>query len=223
MYWERRCRTSDLDNILSFVSLIIKNKDLKHIELCSMLCGRLDGRRVWARMDTCLSVAESLRSSPEIFTILFVNLLYPNALPTKVYIVKTMDFPVIMYRYESWTIRKAEHQKLMLLNCGAGEESQGSFGQHGDQTSQSERKTTLNIHWKDWCWSCPVDVKSWLIGKDPDAGKDWGQEEKEATEEKMVEWHHRLNGHEFEQTRGDGEAQGTRCATAHIVTESDTT
>ena len=80
------------------------------------------------RMDTCISVAESFRSSPEIFTILFVNLLYPNALPTKVYIIKTMDFPVIMYRYESWTIRKAEHQKLMLLNCGAGEESQGSFG-----------------------------------------------------------------------------------------------
>ena len=43
---EIRCRTTDSDNILSFVSLIIKNKDLKHIELCSMLCGRLDGRRV---------------------------------------------------------------------------------------------------------------------------------------------------------------------------------
>ena len=44
----------------------------------------------------------------------------------------------------------------------------------------------------------PPDVKSWLIGKDPDAGKDWGQEEKGTTEDEMVEWHHWLNGHEFE-------------------------
>ena len=43
----------------------------------------------------------------------------------------------------------------------------------------------------------PPDPKSWLIGKDPDAGKDWGQEEKGTTEDEMVGWHHRLNGHEF--------------------------
>ena len=43
-----------------------------------------------------------------------------------------------------------------------------------------------------------TDVKSWLIGKDPDAGKDWGQEEKGTTEDEMAGWHHRLNGHEFE-------------------------
>ena len=43
----------------------------------------------------------------------------------------------------------------------------------------------------------PHDVKSWLIGKDPDAGKDWGQEEKGTTEDEMVGWHHWLNGHEF--------------------------
>ena len=54
----------------------------------------------------------------------------------------------------------------------------------------------------------PPDAKSWLIGKDPDAGKDWGQEEKGVTEDKMVGWHHRLNGHEFEQALGDGEGQG---------------
>ena len=43
----------------------------------------------------------------------------------------------------------------------------------------------------------PPDAKSWLIGKDPEAGKDWGQEEKGKTEDEMVEWHHRLDGHEF--------------------------
>ena len=55
----------------------------------------------------------------------------------------------------------------------------------------------------------PPDVKNWLIGKDPDAGKDWGQEEKGETEDEMVGWHHRLNGHEFEQASGDGEGQGS--------------
>ena len=49
----------------------------------------------------------------------------------------------------------------------------------------------------------PPDEKSWLTGKDPDAGKYWGQEEKEATEVEMVGWHHWLNGHEFEQSLGD--------------------
>ena len=53
----------------------------------------------------------------------------------------------------------------------------------------------------------PLDVKSWLIGEDPDAGKDWRQEEKAETEDEMVGWHHRLNGHEIGQTLGDGEGQ----------------
>ena len=53
----------------------------------------------------------------------------------------------------------------------------------------------------------PPDAKSWLIGKDPDAGRDWGQEEKIATEDEMVGWHHWFNGHEFEQTQGDSEGQ----------------
>ena len=54
----------------------------------------------------------------------------------------------------------------------------------------------------------PPDVKSWLIGKDPDAGKDWRQEEKRTTEDEMVGWHYWLNGHEFEQTLGVGDGQG---------------
>jgi len=54
----------------------------------------------------------------------------------------------------------------------------------------------------------PPDAKSWLIGKDSDAQKDWGQEEKEVTEDEMVGWHHWLNGHEFEQTQRDSEGQG---------------
>ena len=53
------------------------------------------------------------------------------------------------------------------------------------------------------------DTKSQLIGKDPDAGKDWGKEEKRVTEDEMVGWHHWLNGHAFEQTPSDSEGQGS--------------
>ena len=65
-----------------------------------------------------------------------------------------------------------------------------------------------------WCWRRILRVpwtarRSILKENNPDTGKDWGQEEKGASEDKMAGWHHRLNGHEFEQTWGDGEAQGT--------------
>ena len=69
----------------------------------------------------------------------------------------------------------------------------------------------------------PPDVKTWLIGKDSGAGKDWGQEEKGMTEDEMVEWHHWLNGHEFEQTLGDSERQGIlECCSPRGPKESDT-
>ena len=55
----------------------------------------------------------------------------------------------------------------------------------------------------------PPDVKNWLVGKDPDAGKDWRQEEKGMTEDEMVGWHHRLDGHEFKQVLGVGDGQGS--------------
>ena len=55
----------------------------------------------------------------------------------------------------------------------------------------------------------PPNVKKWLIGKDRDAGKDWGQEEKGITEDEMIGWHHWLIGHEFEQTLGDSGGQGS--------------
>ena len=70
----------------------------------------------------------------------------------------------------------------------------------------------------------PPHVKSWLIGKDPDAGRDWGQEEKETTEDEMVGWHHRLDGHEFEWTAGVGDGQGgLACCNSWGCKESDTT
>ena len=74
-------------------------------------------------------------------------------LPTKVCLVKAIVFPVVMYGCESWTIKKAEHWRMMLLNCGVGEDSWESLGLQRDPTSPSSRKSVLNIHWKDWCWS----------------------------------------------------------------------
>ena len=70
----------------------------------------------------------------------------------------------------------------------------------------------------------PPRVTSWLIGKDPDAGRDWGQEEKAMTEDEMAGWHHRLNGHEFEYTPGVGDKQGgLACCDSWGCKESDMT
>ena len=66
----------------------------------------------------------------------------------------------------------------------------------------------------------PRDAKSWLIGKDPEAGKDWRQEEKGIKEDEIVGWHHQLDGHEFKQALGVGDGQGAWCAAVHGVTES---
>ena len=70
----------------------------------------------------------------------------------------------------------------------------------------------------------PPDAKSWLIGKDPDAGKDWRQEEKGTREDEMLGWHHRPNANEFEQTPGGGEGQGgLACSSPWGHKESDLT
>ena len=113
----------------------------------------------------------------------------------------------------------------MLLNCGVGEDSWESLGLQGDQTSPFERKWVLNIHGKDWGWSWssilwPPDVKSRLLRKDPDAGKDWRQEEKGTTEDEMVGWYHGLSGHEFEQAPGDGKDREAWHAIVHGVTKN---
>ena len=84
----------------------------------------------------------------------------------------------------------------------------------GDQTSQSERNQSwIFIGRTDAEAETPIprspDAKNWLTGKDPDAGKDWRQEEKGTTEDEMVGWYHWLNGHEFEEALGVGDRQGS--------------
>ena len=99
----------------------------------------------------------------------------------------------------------------MFSNC-AREDSWESFGLQGDQTSQSKRKSTLNIHWKDWYWNWSSNIwatwcKERFLGKDPNAGKDWRREEKGAAQDKMLGWRHRLSGHELELTPKDSGGQ----------------
>ena len=101
----------------------------------------------------------------------------------------------------------------MLLNCGVGEDSWGSLGLQGDPTSPFWRRSALGFLWRNDAkaetpvlW--PPHGKSWLTGKDSDAGRDWGQEEKGTPEDEMVGWHHRLDGEEFEWTPGVGDGQG---------------
>ena len=74
-------------------------------------------------------------------------------MPTKVCLVKAMVFPVVMYGCESWTVKKAECEKLMVLNYGVGGDSWESLGLQGDATSPTQRRSVLCVLWKDWCWS----------------------------------------------------------------------
>ena len=117
----------------------------------------------------------------------------------------------------------------MLLNCDPGEDSWESLGIQGDQTSQSYRKSTLNIIGRtDAEAEAPIlwspYLKSWLIGKDPDAGKDWGQKEEGASEDEMAGRYHGCNEDELGQTLGDGEGQGGLAwGSSWGCKESDTT
>ena len=135
-------------------------------------------------------------------------------LMTKFHLVKAMVFPVVMYRCESWTIKKAEHwridafqvwcwRRLLRVFWTAWRSNKSILKEINPEYSlgRTDAETEAPILW-------PPDVKSWLIWKDPDAGKDWEQE-KGMTEDEMVGWHHRLNGHQCEQTAGDSEGQGS--------------
>ena len=132
-------------------------------------------------------------------------------LPTKAHLIKAMVFPAVMYGCESWAIKKAEHWRIDALELGLGKTLESSLdckikpvNSKGNQPWKFIQGLMLN--WSSNTWS--PDAKGWLIGKGPDAGTDWRQE-KRTTEDEMVGWHHWLNGHEFEQTQGDGDGQGS--------------
>ena len=151
-------------------------------------------------------------------------------LSTKVCLVKAMVSPVVMYRCESWTIKKAEFWRIDVFELWVLEKTLESpldckeiqpVHPKGDQSwvfiGRTDVEAETPILW-------PADAKSWLIWKDPDAGKDWRQEKKGITEDEMVGWHQLLNGHEFEQALGDGEGQGgLACCSPWVCKELDMT
>ena len=136
-------------------------------------------------------------------------------LPTKVRLVKAMVFPVVGYGCESSTIKKGwvlknwcfwtvvlEKSLESPLDCKEIKPVSPKENQSWILIGKTDAEAETPILW-------PPDVKNRLIGKDPDAGKDWRQEEKGMTEDKTAGWHHQLNGHEFEQAPGVGDGQGS--------------
>ena len=128
-------------------------------------------------------------------------------LPTKVHLVKAMVFPVVMYGCESWTVRKAQcwrinafelwcWRRLLRVPWTArrSNQSHSKGDQPWDFFGRNDPKAETPVLW-------PPDAKSWLIGKDSYAGRDWGQEQKGTTEDEMAGWHHRLNGRESVNSR----------------------
>ena len=132
-----------------------------------------------------------------------------------------------MYGYESWTIKKAEHQRidafelwcwrrLLRVPWTARRSNQSILKISPEYSLEGVMLNEAPIVW-------PPDAKSWHIWKDPDSGKDWRQK-KGKTEDEMVGWHHRLDGHDFEWTLVHGDGQGgLACCSAWGCKESDVT
>ena len=123
---------------------------------------------------------------------------------TKVSIVKTMVFPVVMYRCESWTIKKAECQRidafelwcwrrLLRVSWTARTSNQSILKEINPKYSLEGLMLKLKLQYFGHLMR-----RTDSLEKNPDAGKGWGQEDKGSTEDEMVGWHHQLDGHEFE-------------------------
>ena len=135
-----------------------------------------------------------------------------------------------MFVCESWTIKKAERQRIdafelwcwrrLLRVPWTAKEIQPAHSKEDLSWvffGRTDAKAETPILW-------PPHAKSWLIGKDPDAERDGGQEEKRMTEDEMAGWHHRLDGHEFGWTPGVGDGQGgLACCDSWGLKESDMT
>ena len=144
---------------------------------------------------------------------------------------KAMVFPVVTYGCGSWTIQKAEHQRIDAFELWCWRRLL-----RVPWTARRPNQSILKEISQSWIFIgrtdaegeapilCPPDAKNWLTGKNLDAGKDWGQEEKGTSEDEVVGWHHWLDGQEFEQALGVGVVQGGLvCCSPWGCKESDTT
>ena len=154
-------------------------------------------------------------------------------MPTKVHLVKAMVFPVVIYRCENWTIKKAEHQRidafelwcwrrLSRVPWTARRSNQLILKEINPECSLGELMLKLKLqYFGHLMWRAPIfwppDVR-----KDLDAGKDWAEEDKGTTENEMAVWHYQLDGHE--QALGNYKEQGSlACFSPWDHKESDMT
>ena len=133
---------------------------------------------------------------------------------TKVCIVKAVVFLVVIWMWEldhkeSWALKNWCFWTVVLEKTPESSLDSKEIQPVNPKGNQSwifigrtDTEAEVAVLW-------PPDAKSWLTGEDPDAGKDWGQEEKGVTEDEMNGWHYRFSGHEFEETPGDSEGQGS--------------
>ena len=135
-------------------------------------------------------------------------------LPTKVHLVKAMVFPVVMYGCESWTIKKAEcwridgfellcWRRVLRVPWTARRSNQFILKEISPECSLEGLMLKLELQYFGHLMQ-----RTDSFERDPNAGKDWRQEEKGTTEDKIIGWYHRLNGHEFGWTLGVGDGQG---------------
>ena len=148
-------------------------------------------------------------------------------LPTKVHLVKAMVFPEVTYGCESWTVKKPEHQRidafelccwrrLLKVPWTARRSNQSILEEISPGCSLEGMMLKLKLQYFGHLMR--------RVGKDSDAGRDWGQEEKGTAEDEMGGWHHQLDGCESEWTPGIGDRQGgLACCNSWGRKESDTT
>ena len=149
-------------------------------------------------------------------------------LPTKVHLVKAMVFPVVMYGCKSWTIKKAECQRidafelwcwrrLLRVPCTVRRSNKSTLKEISPEYSLEGLIWSWNSNnLATWCKELTHYKRPWKTGKD------WRQEGKAMTKDEIVGWRHWLNGHEFEQAIGLGDGQGSLACCSPRVTKSQT-
>ena len=185
-------------------SKITADGDCSHeIKRCLLL-----GRKVMANLDNVLKSRDI-------------------TLPTKIFLVKAMVFPVVMYGCESWTVKKAEHRRtntfevwcwrrLLRVPWTARRSNQSILKEISPGCSLEGMMLKLKLQYFGHLMRRVDSLEK------TDARRDWGQEEKGTTEDEMAGWHHRLGGHEFELTPGVGDDREAWRAAIHGVTKSQT-
>ena len=134
-------------------------------------------------------------------------------LPKMVHLIKAMVFPVVMYGCESWTVKKAERRRIDAFELWCWRRLLGVPWTARRSNQSILKEISPGISLEGTMLKLKLQyfghlMQSWLLGKDPDAGRDWGQEEKGMTEDEMAGWHHWLDGRESQWTPGVGDGQG---------------